>query len=117
MCIRDREQLLAWSADDSALPLDRPNDTNYRIAVAALKDASNDAFLLDEIPAPGAPPTEAASVSFDDEAGSAVEDVATPPRPALPPYLLLALVLGIPAVVVLLSLCLATMAWLIFVRH
>ncbi len=57
-------QLRAWATEDPALPLDRPNDTNYRIAVAALEDASNDGYLLDDIPETAAPAIEAPSSAF-----------------------------------------------------
>jgi eukaryotic-like serine/threonine-protein kinase len=92
-----QEQLLAWAKEDSTLPMDRPNDTNYRIAVAALKDASADADLLDETPGTGEPPSA--------KGGQ-----------ALSVWALLVLILGVPAVAVVLSCCVALAAWLFFAK-
>jgi serine/threonine protein kinase len=104
-----REQLLAWAKEDTTLPMDRPNDTNYRIAVAALKDASADSDLLDEIPgAPGSASVEAARLGSGDNTGS---------QSALPVWALLALILGVPALAVVLSFCVAMAAWLVVARH
>jgi serine/threonine protein kinase len=115
-----REELLAWAKEDTTLPMDRPGDTNYRIAIAALKEGSADGDFLDEIPA--------AQVAGDVEETPFVAAGATrsvgprlpPPefgtRPALPTWVLLAVVAGVPLLAVLLSLCLAAAAWLIFAR-
>jgi serine/threonine protein kinase len=106
-----QEQLLAWATEDTTLPMDRPNDTNYRIAVAALKDASADSDLLDEIPGAGEPPSAGPQRS-----GQVSLDVA-PARQGLPAWVLLTMILGIPALLVTLSFCLALLAWLVFTPH
>jgi len=45
-----RDQLLAWATEEAALPMDRPNDTNYRHAVAALEETIDEDFPLDDLP-------------------------------------------------------------------
>jgi serine/threonine protein kinase len=115
-----REQLLAWAKQDTTLPMDRPGDTNYRIAVAALKDMAADGDLPDDIPL--------ATVAADGEAatsrgeatrsfGPRLPPVTSEARPAQPPWVLLAVILGIPAIVVALSFCLAAVVWLVFGRQ
>ncbi len=114
-----QEELLAWGTEDTALPLDRPNDTNYRIAVAALEDASNDGFVLEEVPeatpAPVSGSSEQSAFAFG--AAAVVEREGRPPRKPLPMGLLIALIVGIPSALVLLSLCVTAVLWLAFGRH
>jgi serine/threonine protein kinase len=120
-----REQLLVWATEDSTLPLDRPNDTNYQIAVAQLEDASNDGFVMEDIPAqPSVPEIDlpllaAAEIPVDSTAptvvvpveGDAVSDHG------VPAWIVVALILGVPALLFAFAFCIATVAIFLLERQ
>jgi serine/threonine protein kinase len=116
-----QEQLLIWATEDITLPLDRPNDTHYRMAVAALKDTLEDGSLLDELPLAHA--TEdveeepLAQGEVTRAVGPRLPQTNSAAQPALPAWVLLTVVLGVPVILVTLSFCLAAAVWLVFWRQ
>jgi serine/threonine protein kinase len=114
-----RDQLLAWATEDSTLPLDRPNDTNYRIAVAQLEDASNDGFVMEDVPTQPSvpeielPPLAAAEMPVENLAAPALEvPVEAGPLPdhGVPAWLVVMIILGIPSLLFAFAFCIASFA-------
>jgi eukaryotic-like serine/threonine-protein kinase len=116
-----RQELLSWAIEDLALPLDKPNDTNYRIAVAALKEAANDAEELEDISkveaAVEGEPQPLVSREESQSESKVPEQTNPPAGQPMPPWFLLSLILGIPSVLVAICFLLASLAWLVFRRH
>jgi serine/threonine protein kinase len=121
-----RDQLLAWVTEDETLPLDRPNDTNYRIAVAQLEDASNDGFVLEDIPAqPSVPEIELPPLAVAEmpveywAAPTVAESVEPDPVPGrdVPAWVVVVLIVGIPSLLLGLAFCIAGLAVFLLERQ
>jgi serine/threonine protein kinase len=124
-----RELLLPWATEDAALPLDRPNDTNYRMAVAALEEVADEDFPMDDIPELEEVPEEEPPSSASEERSKVVPErtieedpedepvIVRRPRRSVPQWVIMTLILGIPLGLLMAAFCVLMVMWAILVRH